>query len=88
MGFEYDPRKSTANKQKHGIDFEEAKVLWDDIYRLEVPAVIRGNESRYAVIGRIEARVWTAIVAYRSDNIRIISVYPSSRKQRRAYEEI
>jgi hypothetical protein len=30
MEFEYDPQKSEANFIKHGIDFEEAKYLWDD----------------------------------------------------------
>jgi len=30
MNFEYDPRKSTANKAKHGIDFEESKLVWQD----------------------------------------------------------
>lgn len=27
MEFEYDPEKSKKNKEKHGIDFEEAKVI-------------------------------------------------------------
>jgi hypothetical protein len=30
MGFEYDPAKSAENKRKHGIDFEEAQILWGD----------------------------------------------------------
>ena len=30
MDFEFDKNKSAANKQKHGIDFNEAKQLWDD----------------------------------------------------------
>lgn len=30
MDFEYDPEKSLQNKQKHGIDFEEAQMLWLD----------------------------------------------------------
>ena len=30
MQFEYDPNKSTANKAKHGIDFEDAQRIWDD----------------------------------------------------------
>ena len=30
MKFEYNPAKSLANKSKHGLDFEEAKALWDD----------------------------------------------------------
>ena len=29
MEFEYDPAKSRANAQKHGIDFEQAKALWN-----------------------------------------------------------
>jgi len=27
MKFEYDTKKSLSNKQKYGIDFEEAKLL-------------------------------------------------------------
>ena len=38
MEFEFDPRNSASNKKKHGIDFIEAQVLWDDPDRLEVPA--------------------------------------------------
>ena len=30
MDFEFDERKSIANKRKHGIDFVEAQSLWDD----------------------------------------------------------
>jgi hypothetical protein len=29
MEFEFDSRKSHRNKLKHGIDFEEARKLWD-----------------------------------------------------------
>lgn len=30
MEFEFDERKSAANKAKHGIDFVEAQALWLD----------------------------------------------------------
>jgi uncharacterized DUF497 family protein len=30
MTFEFDPLKSSSNKVKHGIDFEEARYLWLD----------------------------------------------------------
>ena len=36
--FEYDPVKSEANKQKHGIDFEGAKKLCLDANRAEFVA--------------------------------------------------
>jgi len=29
--FEFDERKSTLNKAKHGIDFVEAQAIWDDV---------------------------------------------------------
>jgi hypothetical protein len=35
--FEFDPRKSAANEQKHGIDFVEAQKLWEDEDRIEIP---------------------------------------------------
>ena len=28
MVFEFDPERSESNKEKHGIDFSEAQVLW------------------------------------------------------------
>jgi len=36
--FEYDLNKSQANKQKHGIDFEEAQALWLDENRVQIQA--------------------------------------------------
>ncbi len=36
MKFEYDTKKSLSNKQKHGIDFEEAKLLWSDDKMIEI----------------------------------------------------
>lgn len=38
MGFEYDQRKSGINRKKHGIDFAEARELWNDPDLLEIPA--------------------------------------------------
>jgi len=52
MTFEYDPKKSGSNKQKHGINFSEAQALWEDIDLLEIPAK-EMDEPRFLVIGRI-----------------------------------
>jgi hypothetical protein len=73
MDFEFDPAKSAANLLKHGIDFEEAKRLWKDDNLFEVPAP-SAEETRYAAIGMIGTRYWTAIITYRADRVRIISV--------------
>ena len=85
MNFEYDPGKSAGNKEKHGIDFEEAQALWEDVERLEAPAAYRGEE-RIAVIGRIGMDVWTAIITYQGNAARIISVRRAREKEVALYE--
>jgi uncharacterized DUF497 family protein len=35
MEFEWDEKKSRANKSKHGIDFNAAIELWNDQDRIE-----------------------------------------------------
>lgn len=85
MEFEYDTRKSLANKNKHGIDFVEARMLWDDPDVIEVPARTE-DEPRLLVIGKIAARHWSAVVTYRDDRIRIISVRRSREEEVKIYE--
>lgn len=50
MEFEYDPNKSASNKEKHGIDSEEAQRLWADkeAVMLDLPFP---DEARYMVLG-------------------------------------
>lgn len=73
MHYEYDPAKSAANKEKHGIDFEQAQALWNDPGTIIATAQSE-IESRFLVIGRISERFWTAVVTYRGEAVRIISV--------------
>lgn len=85
MEFEFDPRKSEGNKRKHGIDFVEAQALWLDVDRIEIPARTV-DEPRTLVIGRIQEQHWSAVVAYREDRTRIISVRRSRREEVEIYE--
>jgi uncharacterized DUF497 family protein len=85
MGFEYDPDKSVENKRKHGIDFEEAQQLWADARLVEVPDRTT-DEPRWLLIGRIDERLWSAIITRRGDNIRLISVRRSRDEEVEIYE--
>ncbi|MEX0330038.1 MAG: BrnT family toxin [Puniceicoccaceae bacterium] len=70
--FEYDPEKSLRNREKHGIDFEEARSLWEGRTtetHLEFP-----EEQRYLTVGQIRGKFWSAIITYRHEKIRIISI--------------
>ena len=85
MDFEFDPDKSAANKQKHGIDFAEAQALWNDVDRVEIPARTV-DEPRTVVIGTIRGKHWSAVVTPRDDNTRIISVRRSRKEEIAIYE--
>ena len=85
--FEFDPEKSKANFDKHGIDFKSAQEIWLDSSVLEIPANI-SEEPRYLVIGQIESKYWSAVVTYRNEKIRIISVRRSRDKEVILYENI
>jgi uncharacterized DUF497 family protein len=85
MQFEFDLQKSRSNRQKHGIDFEKAQLLWADPDRIQIPARTE-DEPRFMVIGKIEGKHWSAILTYRDDNIRIISVRRSRKEEIEIYE--
>lgn len=88
MKFEYDENKSKTNKSKHGIDFEEAKELWKDPYSFELPSIQNEDEDRFLVLGQINSKNYTAIITYRDDVIRIISIRRSRQKEIELYESI
>ncbi|MDQ1321505.1 MAG: uncharacterized protein QG655_2750 [Actinomycetota bacterium] len=85
LEFEFDPAKSVANRDKHGIDFIDAQAQWRDVHRIEVPAR-ETDEPRWMVIGQIDGRVWSAVVTYRGEFVRIISVRPSREGEAALYE--
>ena len=87
MTFEYDMDKSRANQQKHEINFDQAKALWHDPKRLEIPAK-RTDEQRYLIIGVINGKHWSAVITYRNQYIRLISVRRSRPEEVKLYESI
>lgn len=85
MKFEYAENKSLANKEKHGVDFEEAKTIWfgDNV---KLPALTK-DESRYMIIGKINQALYSCIFTMRGENIRIISCRKSRDGERKVYHE-
>ena len=85
MQFEFDPKKSEANKKKHGIDFVEVPALWEDPDLIEIP-VKTSDEPRFLVIGKISGKHWSGVITYRGEKIRIISVRRSREEEVEIYE--
>ncbi|MFN8061575.1 MAG: BrnT family toxin [Gemmatimonadaceae bacterium] len=92
--FEWDPRKATANAEKHDVTFDVAATVFADAHGLDGPDLAHSTaEARFLRLGRaIDGRV--LIVAYTvrkgnddAEKIRLISARRASRRERAAYAE-
>jgi len=89
MIFEWDPRKSAINLQKHGVSFNEAGTVFGDELAVTIPDPDHSDqEDRYITIG------WSTIhrllmVSHtdRGERIRIISARELTKTERKEYEE-
>jgi uncharacterized DUF497 family protein len=84
--FEYDPDKSKTNVRKHGIDFEQARLLWSDAKRVEFVARF-ADETRLGLVGEYEEKLWTAIFTTREERVRIISVRRARKNEEAIYHD-
>jgi len=71
--FEYDNNKSISNREKHGIDFQEIQMLWSDESKTVLPAKRSNIEIRYMVVGMLNKKMYSVVITFRGDKIRIIS---------------
>jgi len=88
MQFEWDENKNQINRNKHSIDFEEVKQVFDDTGR-KVSKDTKNDygEERYILIGRIIRGIIVVVFTIRKSIIRIISARPANKKEREFYEQ-
>ena len=86
MCFEWDEKKNTANLEKHGISFEDATLVFDDINALERVDGTYDGENRLKIIGKIyNILVVLVIFVERGEIIRIISARKATRQESEEY---
>jgi len=88
--FEWDPAKGAANRNKHGIPFEEAATAFTDPHGLRIPDPDHSQrEERFLLLGMTwKRRVLVVSHCHRAetDSIRIISARKATRRERAQYE--
>lgn len=83
MKFEYDSKKSIANKVKHGLSLDEAKALWLSPF-VEIQARTL-EEPRFMLVGKINGRFYSCIYTMRDTVIRLISARCSRKSEEKIY---
>ncbi|MDJ0691214.1 MAG: BrnT family toxin [Xenococcaceae cyanobacterium MO_188.B32] len=88
MQFEWDESKNAANLKKHGISFEEAKLIFDNVVFTSIDDRFDYEEIREISIGAIESLVVVTVVhTDRGEVTRIISARKATKKERKKYYE-
>jgi uncharacterized DUF497 family protein len=84
--FEWDEAKARTNLARHGVSFDEATTVFDDVRAIEAPDFY--DPARFILIGRSRlSRVLFVVHCERDQRIRIISARRATPAQRRRYEE-
>jgi len=91
LSFEWDEGKSSANKKKYGVSFEESQPVFFDEDAIEYDDPEHSDEEdRFILVGRsYQLRILVVCHCFRrsSSVIRIISARKATRRERRAHTE-
>lgn len=89
MYVEWDHKKASSNRKKHGVSFEEAVTCLLDPRALAQEDELATGEARWVLIGiSSRARLLTVVYTLREDGqtrIRLISARKSTRKEAMSY---
>ena len=92
MRFEWSRHKEEANRAKHGVSFELAKLVFDDPRHLSIQDRYVAGEERWQTLGLVSG-VLVLLVAHTyqeqssEEVIRIISARRTTPKERKRYEQ-
>lgn len=82
---EWDDRKNEINKRKHGISFETAAHVFEDINRIEYfDEAHSADEDRFIVLGLVR-KVLFVVYTDRGDATRIISARKATKAETEVY---
>jgi hypothetical protein len=86
--FVWDEVKRKSNLEKHGLDFKDSHLVYDNADKCTYQSSRKGERQlmdlAFAVVnGRLLALVYVE----RGDDVRVISFRPASREEREQYEQ-
>jgi len=87
LEYEWDPKKASLNLRKHGIEFTDAVLVFDDDRAITLPDE-HPREERYLTFGMdAQGRVLAISYAVKGSALRIISARKATSRERAQYED-
>ncbi len=90
-GFEWAEKKNAANRAKHGVDFETAKLVFDDPLSIAFPERSVEGEERWQAWGTpngiaLLVVAYTVVADGTEETIRIVSARAATPSEWKKYE--
>ena len=88
MRFEYNQNKKAANLKKHGLDFDDARLVFESaqIVTFEDSRYDYG-EVRYITLGLLNGDVVVVVTTETNTTVRIISMRKAEKHEQTIYYE-
>jgi uncharacterized DUF497 family protein len=85
---EWDAKKAASNLRKHGIDFADAALVFEDDLALTTPDLRSQHEERFVTLGcDPQGQLLVVVYTWREERLRLITAREATGKERRQYEE-
>jgi hypothetical protein len=87
INFEWDHAKAGQNFKKHQVSFETACETFFDPFLVTADGGVEQGEAREALIGMTVAwKLLFVVYVMRGDVVRIVSARPTTKPERKRYE--
>ena len=85
--FVWDETKRQSNLKKHGLDFRDAHLVYDNPDKCTYDSSREGERRLMDLaLAVIHCKLLALIYIERGDDVRVISFRPASREEREQYE--
>ncbi len=88
MAFEWDEAKRATNLRDHGVDFEDAALIFAGPVIEADDTRVDYGEPRLRAVGQVEGEFFMLAYTWRGQNRRIISAWRLNDDGRKRYETI
>ncbi len=86
LKFEWNKSKAKKNYAKHGVSFDLAKGVFNDVFAIEFLDDRQDfGEERFVIIGMVDGHLLYVIYTERNEIIRMISARRATKYEQQAY---
>jgi len=83
MKFEWNRDKNRRNIGKHGLDFRDASLFFENPYLCSEDTRTEYKEKRHIAIGTVKGRVVVIVFTKRENKTRIISMRKANEREKK-----